>query len=140
MSDHESVTEQSQALLESGQDRVVPHQPASDTRIATVSEGSDVPLRIKIAATDWCWAAADSDGERVLYRLVAPGEEVTLEGRRAIALRLGNAGSVTVSINEGDSRRPGRVGEVVEIVVTPDNVEDLRDAAAVTAALTVIGV
>jgi hypothetical protein len=87
----------------------------------------DVRLKIDMATTDWCWVAAESDGERVLYRLLEPGERVVLEGEREIALRLGDAGSVTVSINDGPRLTPGGDGEVIEVVVTPDNVESLRD-------------
>ena len=87
----------------------------------------DVPLRIKMAATGWCWVAAESDGQRVMYRLVRPGERLMLEGQRSISLRLGDAGAVTLSINDGPSRSLGRDGEVAELEVTPDNVEGLRD-------------
>jgi cytoskeleton protein RodZ len=88
------------------------------------------PLRIEMAAIDWCWVAAASDGERVMYRLVEPGERVRLEGRQLISLRLGDAGAVTLSINDGPTRSPGRVGEVAEIDVTLDNVDGLRDGPA----------
>jgi transcriptional regulator with XRE-family HTH domain len=100
-----------------------------------VSTGGQVPrgsLRIDMAASDWCWVAAESDGERVLYRLLEPGEHVVLEGERRIALRLGNAGSVTVSVNDGPRRSPGVNGQVVELELTPDNVETLRDGAVET--------
>lgn len=95
--------------------------PSTIARQATA-----VPLRIEMAATGWCWVAAETDGERVLYRLVEPGERVVLEGQRAIALRLGDAGAVTLSINGGPSRSFGGDSEVVELNVTPDRVEGLR--------------
>jgi cytoskeleton protein RodZ len=102
------------------------------TPTAVVAPAAAVPLRIEMAATGWCWVAAETDGQRVMYRLVAPGERVVLEGQHLISLRLGNAGSVTLSINDGARRSPGRLGEVVELEVTPDNVEGLRNAAAAT--------
>lgn len=97
------------------------------------AHAADVPLRIELAATGWCWVAAETDGERVLYRLLQPGEHVVLEAQRLISLRLGDAGSVTVSINDGARRSPGRLGEVVELEVTPGNVEGLREVAVETA-------
>ena len=90
---------------------------------------ADVPLRIEMSATGWCWVAAATDGERVLYRLVAPGEHVVLEARHQISLRLGDAGSVTLSINDGVGRSFGGDGEVVELEVTPGNVDGLRSSA-----------
>ena len=92
-----------------------------------------VPLRIEIAATGRCWVAADTDGSRVMYRLMEPGERVVLEGQRMIGLRLGDAGSVTLSINGGASRSFGGDSQVVELQVTPDNVDALRDGTVRTA-------
>lgn len=100
------------------------------TPTAIAPHTTDVPLRIQMAATGWCWVAAETDGERVLYRLVAPGEHVVLEAQRLISLRLGDAGSVKLSINDGAERTFGGHGEVVELEVTPANVDGLRDGAA----------
>jgi cytoskeleton protein RodZ len=100
--------------------------------VAIAAQATDVPLRIELAASGVCWVAAETDGERVIYRLVQPGERVVLEGQRLISLRLGDAGSVTLSINDGPRRSPGRDGEVVELEVTPGNVEGFRDGAVET--------
>jgi hypothetical protein len=82
---------------------------------------------ITLRTTGWCWIAATADGERVIYRLAEPGERLELEGQRLISLRLGDAGSVLLSINDGASRSLGRSGEVIELELTPDNAEGLRD-------------
>jgi transcriptional regulator with XRE-family HTH domain len=105
-------------------------------RVRTAAAGASaatVPLRIEIAASDWCWVAAESDGRRVMYRLVEPGERLMLEGQHLISLRLGDAGAMTLSINGGPERSIGVDGEVAELEVTLDNVDTLRDGA-VTAA------
>lgn len=108
-------------------DLAVRHSPGAISRVAAVEQPSPLPLRIEIAVTASCWVAAESDGERALYRLVKPGERVVLTGRRLISLRLGNAGSVTLSINDGPRRSGGDDGEVVQLTLTPDNVEAMRD-------------
>ena len=108
-------------------DLAVRHSPGAVSRGAAVEQPSQVPLRIEMAVTAWCWVAAESDGERALYRLVKPGERVVLEGQRMISLRLGNAGSVVLSINDGPRRSAGDDGEVVELALTPDNVEGSRE-------------
>jgi transcriptional regulator with XRE-family HTH domain len=123
----------------------IPSRPLLDTvaashlrRASASAEGImtpsrlDVPLRIALAANDWCWVAAESDGKRALYRLVAPGEHVVLEGQRMISLRLGNGGSVTLSINDGPRRLAGNDSEVIDMKLTPENVDALRDAAVET--------
>jgi cytoskeleton protein RodZ len=124
---------------------LIPARPPLDTAAAApirgagaLAEGTmtssriDVPLRIALAAIDWCWVAAESDGQRALYRLVEPGERVVLEGQRVISLRLGDAGSMTLSINDGPHRLAGGDGEVVELTLTPDNLDALRDGAVET--------
>jgi transcriptional regulator with XRE-family HTH domain len=113
----------------------IPGERSVGARVAASRELADAPLRIEIAATDWCWVAADSDGERVLYRLVEPGERVVLEGWHKISLRLGDAGAVSLSINDGPSRTPGASGQVVELDVTPDDLERMRAADVETGAV-----
>ena len=108
--------------------------PVSGGRIRGTAEPiatrrqADAPLRIEMAATGWCWVAAETDGQRVLYRLVEPGERLVLEAHRLISLRLGDAGAVTLSINGGPRRSPGRDGAVAVVEVTPDNVDGLGGA------------
>lgn len=120
--------------LDSTSDLTADRARSAATRVAATEQPSEVPIRIEMTATGWCWVAAESDGERVMYRLMEPGEQVVLEGQRMISLRLGNAGSVTLSINEGARRSPGRHGEVVALEVTPGNVEGLRDVLTMSRA------
>ena len=113
-------------------DLAVRYSPGAVSRVAAVDQPAQLPLRIEMAVTAWCWVAAESDGERALYRLVKPGERVVVEGQRKISLRLGNAGSVTLSINDGPRRSAGEDGEVVELTLTPENAEALRDGPVET--------
>jgi transcriptional regulator with XRE-family HTH domain len=109
---------------------ITPTAIASPTAIA--ARTTAVPLRIEMSANGWCWVAADTDGERVMYRLVGPGEHLVLEGHDVISLRLGNAGAMTLSINDGATRSFGGDGEVVQLEVTPETVGSLRDGSVET--------
>jgi cytoskeleton protein RodZ len=106
--------------------------PHAATPAAIATQASDVPLRIELTATGPCWVAADTDDERSMYRLVERGERLVLEAHRSISLRLGDAGAMTLSINNGPRRSAGGDGEVIELMLTPDNVEALRDGAVET--------
>ena len=108
-----------------------PGQAAITT--ATAAQATHMPLRIELTAAGWCWVAADTDGKRSMYRLVEPGERLLLEAHRVISLRIGDAGAMTLSINDGPRRSAGGDGEVVELTLTPDNVEAMRDSAVETA-------
>lgn len=91
------------------------------------------PLRLEMRISGPCWIAADADGDRVVYRLVAQGESVVLEAQHTISLRVGNAGAVTLWINGAPGRSLGREGEVADLQVTTDNVDSLRQDTVVTA-------
>jgi cytoskeleton protein RodZ len=108
------------ASLTSNTDFTTPEERSAGGRVATSRELPGAPLKIEVATTGWCWVDAESDGERVLYGLVEPGQHIVLEGHRSISLRLGDAGAVSLSINGGRPRTPGTRGEVVELEVTPD--------------------
>ena len=125
----DAATERVEALLPRGATLTVAADASREAAPAMADRAPAVPLRIVMAASGWCWVAAESDGQRVLYRLVEPGERLVLEGRRMISLRLGDAGAVTLSINDGPTRSLGRDGEVAELEVTLANVEAVRIGA-----------
>ena len=104
--------------------------PDAAAPAAMAPQTTDVPLRIEMAASGWCWVAAETDGKRVVYRLVEPGARLVLEARRMISLRLGDAGAVTLSINDGPRRSLGRDGEVADLEIRTDNVDALRESTA----------
>lgn len=85
------------------------------------------PLRLEMQISGPCWIAAEADGDRVVYRLVAPGESVVLEAQHTISLRVGNAGAVAFWINGAAGRSLGREGEVADLHVTTDNIDSLRE-------------
>ena len=118
-----------------GADQSVAPAPAitlvhtSGTDREVVPPRRTMPIRIEIAAIGPSWITADADGDRVTYRLIEPGERLTLEANALISLRLGDAAAVLISINDGAPRSFGGHGEVIDLAVTPDNVDSLRSGA-----------
>ena len=110
----------------------VVERPGDQRPFATTPSPGDAPLRVEMTATNWCWVAAAADGKRVLYRMMEPGERILLEGQHVISLRLGDAGSMTLSINDGVGHTIGGEGEVIEFELTPENIADPRIAGAET--------
>jgi hypothetical protein len=92
---------------------------------AAVSETGAPSLRLEIRLHRPCWVSAVADGERVVYRLMQPGERTLVEARSVITLRVGDAGAVAYSINEATGRPLGTNGEVVTVRITNENVESL---------------
>jgi cytoskeletal protein RodZ len=89
---------------------------------AAVADGR-ASLRLDIRTRGPCWVSAVADGERVVYRLMQPGDHALVEARATIRLRVGDAGTVVYSINGAAGRPLGRDGDVVTVHFTNDNLE-----------------
>jgi cytoskeletal protein RodZ len=80
------------------------------------------PLTIVISATRACWISATVDGAKVVERTLEAGDARTLHVANELALTLGDAGAVSVTIN-GEATRPlGGDGQVVTTHLAPANV------------------
>ncbi len=73
-----------------------------------------------------CWVAATVDGRRTIYRVLQPGDRQTLVAERDIAIRFGDAGAVTWTINGRDAGAPGANGAVRDVRVTRENAASVR--------------
>ncbi len=73
-----------------------------------------------------CWVAATVDGRRTIYRVLEPGDRQTLVAERDIAIRFGDAGAVTWTINGRDAGTPGATGAVRDVRVTRENAASAR--------------
>jgi transcriptional regulator with XRE-family HTH domain len=92
---------------------------------AAVADIRAPSLRLEIRTKGPCWVATVADGERVVHRLMQPGERTLVEARVAITLRVGDAGTVASSIDGATARPLGRKGEAVTVRVTNDNLGSL---------------
>ncbi|HJR60158.1 MAG TPA: RodZ domain-containing protein [Vicinamibacterales bacterium] len=78
-------------------------------------------LTLEIRPSSQIWVTAMADGKRVIYRLLQPGEHVTVEARNEVSFRVGDAGAFDYSINGTPAKPPGAPGEVREFQITRDN-------------------
>lgn len=83
------------------------------------------PMHLRLHTSSEVWLDAKVDGEQRVYRLVAPGEDLSLDAKREIALRIGDASAVTYTINGAAGRPLGGRGVVRDIVIAPDNYQSL---------------
>ena len=118
----------------SGVTRQAPVTPASlaspmassstDERLTATPAGSadlqaSGELRVTLLTDAPAWIAATVDGTRQLYEVVEAGSTHTLRVRRALVLRIGDAGAVRWSINGREAVPMGRRGEVRDVRLTP---------------------
>jgi cytoskeletal protein RodZ len=120
----------------------MPTPPASPVVLATdrvypapalVPETASDSLVLTLTAQADCWVEVRADGATVVNRVLAQGESQTFEARGEIVLSVGNAGGLSIRVNDRPALPLGRSGEVRKnIVITRQNLPDLvgRDDAA----------
>jgi cytoskeletal protein RodZ len=103
-----------------GTSGVVEAAPApSDARPPVATPPDKLVLEIRPSGPTWVTGAAD--GNRVLYRLLAPGEHVTVEAKNDLTFRVGNAVAFTFAINGLPGKALGGPDEIREFRITRDN-------------------
>jgi cytoskeleton protein RodZ len=80
---------------------------------------ADAEVALNLTADRACWVSLTVDGERVVYRTLAPGEAVRARMRQQASLRVGDAGALRVSADASVASPLGRDGEVRTLVLTP---------------------
>jgi cytoskeleton protein RodZ len=108
-------------------DRVYPSpalapEAASDSLVLTMTAQAD------------CWVEVRADGETLVNRVLAQGESQTFEAQGEIVLSVGNAGGLSIRVNDRPALPLGRSGEVRKnIVITRQNLPEIvgqEDAAS----------
>ena len=84
-----------------------PSTPEANTRT------NPSALSLLVEARRSSWLRTTVDGESDSGRMLAQGETVRLNARQSVSLRVGDAGAVFVSLNNGQPAPLGRDGQVV---------------------------
>jgi len=93
----------------------------------------DEALVLTMAAQQSCWVKAEVDGEERLNRVLTAGETATIEADGEIVLSVGNAGGLSISVNNRQGLPLGDSGEVRRnIVITRQNLKSLLAEAPTT--------
>jgi len=111
-------------------DRVYP-SPAEAPAAASADTADGLVLTM--TAQQDCWVEVRADGATVINRVLAEGESQRLEARGEIVLSVGNAGGLSIRVNDRPALPLGRSGEVRKnIVITRQNLPSLvqQDGAA----------
>jgi cytoskeleton protein RodZ len=88
-------------------------------------------LVLTLKAEQECWVEARADGRSVLNRVLTAGETTTLEATGEIRLSVGNAGGLTLNLNNLPGLPLGRNGEVKKnILINRDNLPALVQKTA----------
>ena len=85
------------------------------------AEAAPQKLVVDIRPSGVVWVAASADGRRVVYRLVQPGEHVTVEGAKELTFRIGNAAAFAYTVNGVPGKTLGGPDEIREFQITRQN-------------------
>jgi cytoskeleton protein RodZ len=95
---------------------------------APQAEAAPEKLILEIHPSGPIWVTGAADGNRVLYRLLAPGERVTVEARHDLSFRIGNAAAFTYAINGVPGKPLGGPDQISEFQITRENYRTFRVA------------
>jgi cytoskeletal protein RodZ len=87
-------------------------------------------MRLHFQVVDQCWMSVTGDGKRLISKLFQPGENQSFDANNSFELVLGNAGGVRLQINGKPARPLGRPGEVVRIMINPQNMAEYLEKPA----------
>lgn len=99
--------------------------------VETLNEGGEGPgesvaeepseVLVGLTASERSWVQVkDTEGEDLFVGFLAEGEEQAYTTDDEVRLWLGDAGTITVSVNGEDLGKAGEIGEVKELSVGPD--------------------
>jgi len=110
-------------------DRVYP-SPSAEPAAQAAQDG----LVLTMTAQQACWVEVRTDGETVINRVLAEGESETFAAQGEIVLSVGNAGGLTLRVNDRPTLPLGRSGEVRKnIVITRQNLPSLVEREGASA-------
>jgi len=114
---------------------------ATDTQAASVPKqtaqaafrtdtASSQPLRLEIVGTEECWLSVNRDDSGAVTKTLSPGDVEFFTATRTISLIVGNAGGVSLRINERTAKTLGHSGQVVHLTIDKDTLPNLLDPSA----------
>jgi Domain of unknown function (DUF4115) len=78
-------------------------------------------LTVMLSAERECWVRATIDGTEIMERLLEPAQELVVQARERVLLRVGDAGALSATINGKPTMRFGGPGEVITRQITLQN-------------------
>ena len=88
------------------------------------------PLRIEIVGKEECWLLIDRDESGAVEKILSPGDVEFFTATRMIYLHVGNAGGISMRINDRAAKTLGRSGQVVRLTINEDTLPNLIDPSA----------
>lgn len=95
-------------------------QPSISPSPAPSPVASEVPLSITLKLDDRSWLEIFVDGQLGYRGTLDAGQQKTWTAKKAFNIKAGNAGAVKMSVNNQPAQPLGKLGEVKEVTLTPN--------------------
>jgi cytoskeletal protein RodZ len=93
---------------------------------ATISVPEKKPIALQLKAVEETWLSLQVDNQSGKEMILKPGEGMIVQASGRILIKLGNAGGLDLALNGKPLAKPGKSGEVLTLIVTPQGVEVKR--------------
>jgi cytoskeleton protein RodZ len=84
-------------------------------------------IRLKFEVTQECWMSLTSDGTRIYYGILKPGETPYFDAKTGFFMVLGNAGGVKFRINGKPAKQLGALGAVIRQLINAETIPELLE-------------
>ena len=103
------------------------HRESARAGDAGITDDEPEPsdLTVTVIANEECWVSTASDQDAPQERLLRPGDRIVVRADDVVTLRAGNAGALSVLINDQPAAPLGRDRQVVTRRITRANYSDL---------------
>ena len=98
--------------------------PAPSTDVLTPAPSTDA-LTLDVEAKETTWIKVMADGKSILAgEILEPGATRRFTGQTSIEIDIGNAGGLSLKLNNRPVNPIGQSGQVRKLVITPQNLSD----------------
>ena len=102
-------------------------RPATEADVVADPSALSKKIQLRCQVLEKCWMSVNSDGDRVLVKILEPGDDQFFEAAERIYLVLGNAAGVRLEINGRKAKPLGKPGEVVKVLINEQSIPDLLE-------------
>ena len=100
---------------------------AIQTASGIAGESASQALRLEITGMEECWLSINRDDSGAVTKILSPGDVELFTAARTISLIIGNAGGVSLKINDRAAKTLGRSGQVVHLTIDKDTLKNFID-------------
>jgi cytoskeleton protein RodZ len=86
---------------------------------APIAKNSVIEAKVELIGDSWL--KVEADGEKVYEGVLIQGEQKTWTAQKSLSIRSGNAGAVSLSVNQQPPKPLGQFGKVAEVILKPES-------------------